>query len=248
MNLPPLPPLTKPQELVLPTAPKIWTPDQGAPAIMRLKDKSLSEQPAKVIKLWRERPKIFVKDLLDVTLDLWQEEFFEAYMEFERTAAVANKGPGKTGCLAMLALHFMSCHNRPKAAALSVTKDHLKDNLWAEILKWRSKSETLIRSLTDGSEKIARVGEEQFSFLSARSYPKEADESQMASALAGLHEDNCGFFIDEAGSIPDSVLATADAALSTEESKKGMGPRRSAPRRSRAGARRARGTPPPSGR
>lgn len=223
---PPPPPLFKQPELVLPPAPKIWTPDQGAPAVQRLVGKPLHEQPPKVIKLWRERPKIFLTDLLDVVLDPWQDEATEAYMNFLRTAVVANKGPGKTGWLAMMALHFMSCHIRPKAAALSITKDHLKDNLWAEILKWRSRSDVLIKSLTDGGEKIARVGEEQYSFLSARSYPKEADESQMASALAGLHEDNVAFFIDEAGKIPDAVLATADAALSTEESVKGHGKKR----------------------
>lgn len=222
MILPPLPP----PPIFIPEPPKLWTPNQGAPSIQRLVNKPLNEQPAKVIKLWRERPKIYTKDLLDITMDLWQEEATEAYMNYLRTAVVANKGPGKTGWLAMMALHFMSCHERPKAAALSITKDHLKDNLWAEILKWRSRSETLIRSLTDGGEKIARIGEEAFSFLSARSYPKEADESQMAGALAGLHEDNCAFFIDEAGKIPDAVLATADAALSTEESVKGMGKKR----------------------
>lgn len=220
-----------PPILILPNAPaveppKIWTPDQGSPSVQRLVNQPLSKQPAKIIKLWRERPKIFVSDLLDVAFDVWQEEATEAYMHYLRTAVVANKGPGKTGWLAMMALHFMSCHIRPKAAALSITKDHLKDNLWAEILKWRARSETLQRSLTDGGEKIARIGEEQYSFLSARSYPKEADESQMASALAGLHEDNVAFFIDEAGKIPDAVLATADAALSTEESVKGHGKKR----------------------
>lgn len=209
-------------KLILPEPKRVWTPADGAPNIQRMVNKPLSEQPLKVLKLWRERPMIFVHDLLDVTMDLWQEEATEAYMNYVRTAVVANKGPGKTGWLAMMALHFMSCHHRPKAAALSITKDHLKDNLWAEILKWRSRSETLIRSLTDGGEKIARIGEEAFSFLSARSYPKEADESQMASALAGLHEDNAAFFIDEAGKIPDAVLATADAACSTEDSEKGM--------------------------
>ncbi len=212
--------------ILLPGEKILWTPDQGAPNVQRLKDKPLGQQPAKVIKLWRERPMIFVNDLLDVTMDLWQEEATLSYMEEIRTAIVANKGPGKTGWLAMMALHFMSCHNRPKAAALSITKDHLKDNLWAEILKWRSRSEVLIQSLTDGGEKIAKVGEESYSFLSARSYPKEADESQMAGALAGLHEDNAAFFIDEAGKIPDAVLATADAACSTEESEKGMGKKR----------------------
>ena len=44
-----------------------------------------------------------------------------------------------------------------------------------------------------------------------------ADETTLASALAGLHSDNVGFLIDEAGTIPDSVLNTADAALAGGE-------------------------------
>lgn len=203
--------------------PKLWTPDQGAPAIRRVMDKELKVQPGHIIKLWRERPWIFYKDLFDVDLDDWQREVTESYVKYNRVATVASKGPGKTMLLAISALHFLSTHHLPKCAALSVTGDHLKDNLWAEMLLWRSKSETLKKSITDGNSKIALIGHDQYSFISARSYPKEADESQMASALAGLHANNVAFFIDEAGMIPDSVLATADAALSTgdTDTKKG---------------------------
>lgn len=213
-----MPKIELPQLVTAPEK-KIWTPDQGAPAVQRLKDKELKVMPAHIIKLWRERPKIFFKDMFDFILDEWQEEVvMEGYCKENRTAVVANKGPGKTALLAVTALHFLSTHHLPKCAALSVTGDHLRDNLWAEMLKWRSKSQTLIKSITDGSSKIALIGHEQYAFISARSYPKDADENTMASALAGLHADNVAFFIDEAGMIPDAVLATADAALSTGDS------------------------------
>ena len=191
--------------------------------VQRYKDQQLSLQAPSIIKLWRERPKIFMNDMFDVTLDLWQEEVVESYITHNRVGVIANKGPGKTFLLAMLGLHFFSTHYMPKIAALSITSDHLKDNLWAEMLKWRSRSPTLEKSITDGAQKIELIGHGGYSFISARSYPKQADESQMASALAGLHADNIAFLIDEAGMIPDSVLATADAALSTGDSDRKKG-------------------------
>lgn len=128
-----------------------------------------------------------------------------------------------TFIIAILGWHFFATNHQPKMAALSVTKEHLKSNLWAELLRWRASSPLLVKSTNDGAEKISLKGHEGYSFIDARSYPKQADETTMASALAGLHADNVAFLIDEAGTIPDSVLATADAALST-----GDGPRKKA--------------------
>ena len=175
-------------------------------------------QPAQVMRLWRAKPKIFFRDVMDVTLDAWQEDCAELYLNNQRLALVASKGPGKTGLLAFLAWHFFITNHQPKCAALSVSKAHLMSNLWAELLKWRSQSKLLTLSTNDGLSNITLKGHEAYSFISARAFPQQADETQMASALAGLHADNVAFFIDEAGTIPDSVLATADAALSTGES------------------------------
>jgi len=79
-------------------------------------------------------------------------------------------------------------------------------------------SELMVKSTNEGMEKITLKGHEGYSFIDARSFPKQADETQMASALAGLHADNVMFGLDEAGMIPDSIFATADAALSTGDS------------------------------
>lgn len=192
--------------------------DIGFPSVQRYLDKPLEVQSTQVLKLWRMRPKIWVNDVLDLTLDAWQEDVVDLYNHGQRLGLIASKGPGKTFTIAVLGLHFFTTKNMPKIAALSVTKDHLMSNLWAELLKLRSRSPLLVKSITDGATKIGLIGHEGYSFIDARSYPKQADENTMASALAGLHAENVAFLIDEAGTIPDAVLATADAALSQEVS------------------------------
>lgn len=185
------------------------------PNVNRLLNKGRELQPAQLMKLWRERPLIFFRDVMDIKLDLWQEDCVNLYMDHQRLAMVASKGPGKTFILNCIGWHFFITHHQPKIACLSISKDHLMSNLWAELLKWRAKSPLLAKSTNEGFSKITLKGHEGYSFIDARAYPKQADETQQASALAGLHSDNVGFLIDEAGMIPDAVLATADAALST---------------------------------
>lgn len=187
----------------------------NAPNVNRYLNKGANLQPHHIMKLWRARPTIFVEDAFDVKYDDWQEHYVELYMKHSRVAAVASKGPGKTFTLATIGWHFFITRNLPKMAALSITKDHLKSNLWAELRGLRAKSELVRRSVTDGESRLSRIGHEGYSFIDARSFPKSADEGQQASSLAGLHADNVAFLIDEAGMIPDAVINTADAALST---------------------------------
>lgn len=186
--------------------------------VNRYLNKPAELQPSHIAKLWRERPIIFMEDAFDVKLDLWQEHCVDLYSNNQRVGLIASKGPGKTFFLAMLGWHFFMTKYRPKMAALSVTKDHLKANLWAELLMWRERSQLCTLSTNDGAERITLKGHEGYSFIDARSYPKSADQNTQASALAGLHSDNIAFLIDEAGTIPDAVLATADAALTTAPS------------------------------
>jgi hypothetical protein len=50
-------------------------------------------------------------------------------------------------------------------------------------------------------------------WMSARTWPKGADREQQANTLAGLHADFLLFIMDEAGGIPDAVMAAAEAGL-----------------------------------
>lgn len=189
----------------------------NAPGVLRYLNTSMDKQPVHMIKLWRERPVYFVKDHFDITPDIWQEEFLEHYMNHERVGIVASKGPGKTAALSWVGLHFLTMYYETKLAALSITRDHLRDNLWSEILKWRSRSNVLKETITDGDSYIHVKGKEGIAFISARSFPKTASESDMQSALAGLHADNVGFLMDETGMFPDSMFVTADAALANAD-------------------------------
>lgn len=171
-----------------------------------------------MMKLWRAKPVLFAEDAFDAKLDLWQEEAFELYTRKQRIAMIANKGPGKTFTLAVLGWHFFATNHQPKIAALAITKDHLMSNLWAELASLHAQSDLLKKSVEAGGERFKLIGHELYSFIDARSFPKQADARTMTSALAGLHANNVAFLLDEAGMIPDQVLATADAALANGDS------------------------------
>ena len=168
------------------------------------------------LRLWRVRYEIFFEEVLGMELDEWQKDFVESFLKNERTVAIASKGVGKTKLLAGCALYMLVLYHEPKIAVMSVTKDHLRDNLWAEILKFIEKSPFLKSHLTKSATRIG-IKDSDIAFIASRSIPKGSNEEDMKSALAGLHANHVAFFVDEAGSMPDSLWDTADAILANEQ-------------------------------
>lgn len=120
-----------------------------------------------------------------------------------------------TALLAWCVWNFLLTRPHPKVAATSVSSDNLRDNLWAELAKWRNKSPLLSSTFTWRGERITCNDHPETWWASARSWPRTADKQQQADTLAGLHADHILFVLDESGSIPSAVMATAEAALST---------------------------------
>jgi len=168
------------------------------------------------LRLWRIKYEIFFEEVLGMELDDWQKDFMNSFLKNERTVAIASKGVGKTKLLAGCALYMLVLYHEPKIAVMSVTKDHLRDNLWAEITKFIEKSPFLKSHLDYSATRIGIKGS-TIAFISSRSIPKGANEEDMKSALAGLHANHVGFFVDEAGSMPDSLWDTADGILANEQ-------------------------------
>lgn len=131
----------------------------------------------------------------------------------------ACKGPGKTAGLAWCIWNFMSCYadrgEHPKGAAVAITEDNLKDNLWPELAKWQGRSPFLKGAFDWQKERISAKANPETWFFSARSWPKSADISQQSNTLAGLHSDYLMFVLDESGGIPDPVMAAAEGGLAT---------------------------------
>jgi phage terminase large subunit len=127
----------------------------------------------------------------------------------------ACKGPGKTAVLAWLGWNFLATRPHPKCAATSISGENLADNFWTEMAKWQAKNAFLKAKFTWTKTRIVANDHPETWFMSARSWPQSADATKQADTLAGLHADYILFIIDESGGIPDAVMVSAEAALSS---------------------------------
>jgi hypothetical protein len=164
---------------------------------------------------WKRNPRSFVRQVLRAPPDPWQDEVLGAFPDHQRMAMKACKGPGKTTVLAWLAWNFLLTRPSPKVAATSITADNLADNLWTEMAKWRGSSELLQSMFEWTKTRIFSRREPETWWMSARSFSRTADRAMQGETLAGLHADHILFILDEAGGIPDAVMASAEAALSS---------------------------------
>ena len=167
------------------------------------------------LKQWRENPVQFVRQCLGIEPDDWQIEILCAFAKNQRLAMKAAKGPGKTAVLSWLCWNFLVTRPYPKIAATSISWDNLADGLWTEMAKTQSKSELLKTEFQWTKTRIVYKKQPEQWWMSARTWAKGANSSQQADTLAGLHADYLLFVIDEAGGVPDSVMAAAEAGLST---------------------------------
>lgn len=170
---------------------------------------------AEAIRTWREHPAKFVRDVFGVEPDPWQDDVLEAFPHNARIAMKACKGPGKTALEAWLAWNFLLTRPHPKIAATSISADNLSDNLWTETAKWRAKSDLLKAAFEWTKTRIFARDHPETWWMAARSWSKTADKNQQSATLAGLHADYILFILDESGGIPDAVMVSAEAALSS---------------------------------
>jgi hypothetical protein len=170
---------------------------------------------ANAFRRWRGFPQQFVREVFGVVPDAWQDDVLAAFPANPRLAMKACKGPGKTAVLAWLAWNFLLTRPHPKIAATSVTGDNLADNLWAEMAKWQGQSELLKATFEWQKTRIICRDHPETWWMSARPWSRSASREEQGLALAGLHADYIMFILDESGGIPDAVMVSADAALSS---------------------------------
>lgn len=167
------------------------------------------------LKAWREDPVLFVKEVFHAEPDLWQIDVLNEFKKSNRIAMKASKGVGKSTILAWCAWNFLVTRPNAKMVATSISAENLADGLWSELALWQNKSKLLQTEFVWTKTRIFLKSAPETHFLSARTWAKGADPSQQANTLAGIHADYVLFILDEVGSIPDGVLAAAEAGLST---------------------------------
>lgn len=165
------------------------------------------------IRRWRAEPVTFVREVFGAALDEWQADALAAFPLHKRNAMVACKGPGKTTTLAWMGWNFLATRPHCKVPCTSITGDNLKDGLWAEFSKWQKKSPLLMRAFTWTKTRIFENRNPETWFASARTWAQDADQTQQANTVAGLHEDYLLWLLDEVSDMPDGVVSAAEAAL-----------------------------------
>jgi hypothetical protein len=185
-----------------------------------------TRQASGKIAEWRANPVQYVVDNFQVSPDAWQIDVLRSVAQSPHFGLVDNErrrlrlamkactGPGKSAVLSWIGWHRLSCFGgigeHPKGAALSVTKDNLKDNLWTEFAKWQSRSEFLKSAFTWTKEQIYANDHPETWFLSARSFAKDADADAIGRALSGLHSRFPFVLLDETGDMPVAVGRAAE--------------------------------------
>lgn len=174
------------------------------------------------IKRWKENPAAFASEELKFEPDPWQLDVLNVFPSLDRDklriSLQACVGPGKTGVLAVLAWNFLACYGapgeHPKGAAVSVSWDNLRSNLWPELAKWQGRSEFLKTAFTWTSSRVKANDHPETWFLDARSWSKTADPEALGKTLSGLHSKYVLVLIDESGTVPVQIMKSGDQALS----------------------------------
>lgn len=175
----------------------------------------LSREEATLAR-WAAEPLTFVQQCLRLKPDPWQAKLLEELPQHDRIAIAGSKGCAKTALESWVIWWTLTTQPDVKIAATSINGNQLRDGLWAELAKWQSRS-PLLQSLFHWSpERVTRKTAPGKWFAAARTWNQSADPHTQGQALAGIHGRRVLFVIDEAGGVPPSLLATADAVLATK--------------------------------
>jgi phage terminase large subunit len=165
---------------------------------------------------WRQHPAQMVRDLFGVEPDAWQAEALEAFPHSPLLAFKACKGPGKTAVLAWIGWNFLLTRPHAMVGATSISGANLKANLWTELARWRAKSGLLQHAFEQTKSEIFAKEHPKTWKMEARTWPADADATQIGNALAGVHAKFVMWLLDESGDYPDAIMPTCEGIFAGE--------------------------------
>ncbi len=160
---------------------------------------------------YRKNAPLFVREVIGVEPDDWQEEFLEAISRGERKISVrSGHGVGKSTAASWAMIWFILTRGPAKVVVTAPTSSQLYDALFAEIKRWiKELPNAWGDRLEMKTDRIEMRAAPQESFISARTSRAEQPE-----ALQGVHSDHVMLVADEASGIPESVFEAAAGSMS----------------------------------
>lgn len=155
---------------------------------------------------------LFMREVLGVTPDPWQEDVCAALDRGETRISIrSGHGVGKSTLIACVMLWYLLTRFPVKIVVTAPTASQLYDALWAEVRAFARKLPAAWQSLlTVQADSIALKARPDEAFISARTSRAENPDS-----LQGVHSRNVMLVADEAAGVPEQVFEAASGSMST---------------------------------
>src|SRR5215467_1540959 len=97
----------------------------------------------------KNRPLLFVTDVLGARPEPWQAAALEAVGNHDRVSIRSGHGVGKTTLQAWLVLWFLLTRQNCKVPVAANSQDQLRDTIWPEIAKWHRLLPEALKAMID---------------------------------------------------------------------------------------------------
>lgn len=177
------------------------------------------EQLAQAFKQFQLRyindPVLFVKDVLKLTPDSWQEQVLTWVAHGERRCSIrSGHGVGKSSCASWLMIWHQLTRFPQKTVVTAPSHSQLHDALGAEVRKWITVLPDVLKDqLEVFTDQIRLKASPSESFISFR---VSRPEKGSAEALQGVHSDHVLLVVDEASGINDAIFEASAGSMSGE--------------------------------
>ena len=160
---------------------------------------------------YHKDPVAFVREILGVEPQPYQEEFLRALASGERKISIrSGHGTGKSTAASWAMLWWLLLRFPNKVVVTAPTSGQLFDALFAELKRWINELPAPLKSmLTIKSDRIELAAAPSEAFISARTSRAETPE-----ALAGVHSEHVMLVVDEASGVPEPVFEAAAGSMS----------------------------------
>lgn len=158
-----------------------------------------------------EGPLRFVREVLGLQPDPWQERALRDYGRGERRISVRScHGSGKTALASWCILYSLLTKYPQKTVATAPSASQLKGALVPEVKHWLRQLPQALQDLFDvKAEGIYLSAAPESSFFEARTARADAPE-----AIQGIHSEHVLLIVDEASGVPEAVFEAGVGSMS----------------------------------
>ena len=158
-----------------------------------------------------EGPVLFVREVLGVEPDTWQQKVLRAFGRGERRISIRSAhGVGKSAVASWLVVLMLLTRYPQKTVATAPSASQLKGVLLPEVKMWLRALPAALQDLFDvKAEGIYLRAAPEASYFEGRTARAEQPE-----ALAGVHSEHVLLIADEASGVPEPIFEAAVGSMS----------------------------------